>query len=172
MRLVISALALAVMTAPARADVVDKGPSGFTAKTTVTINASPQRAYDAFLRVGEWWDPAHTWSGSGQNLRIEPRTDGCFCETLPNGGSVRHASVVFVDPGKLVRLSGALGPLQAMAVTGSLTWTFEPSGTGTTATVTYAVSGYAAGGLEPLAAPVDAVIGGQLRRLKASVERQ
>jgi uncharacterized protein YndB with AHSA1/START domain len=159
------------LAGPVAAEVVDKSPTGFTSKTAVTIAASPARVYAMLSRVGEWWEPAHTYSGDSKNLRIEARAGACFCEDLPAGGSVEHGVVVYVEPGATIRIRSALGPLQGLGVAGSLTWALEGSGTGTTATVTYAVGGYAPGGLEALAPIVDQVIGAQLTRLKAVIER-
>jgi hypothetical protein len=65
---------------------------------------------------------------------------------------------------------GALGPLQTMAVTGSMTWQMEESGGATKLTLTYAVSGYLPGGLQALAGPVDGVLGEQFQRLKTYIE--
>ena len=170
-RLVVLALALLVGSTSARADVVDRGPNGFTVRTAVTIAAPPDRVFATLVRVGEWWDPAHTWSGDARNLRLDATPGGCFCEALPAGGGVRHAEVVYVESGKLLRLNGSLGPLQSMGVNGSLTWQLEKSGEGTAATVTYVVGGYVPGGADALAAPVDGVMAIQIRRLKALLER-
>ena len=164
----------ALMLAPpgAGAEVIDRSPAGFTAQTVVPIAVSPERAFLALVDgIGRWWDSAHTASGSATNLRLAATAGGCFCETLPTSGSVAHAIVSHVVPGQLLRMNGALGPLQAHAVTGTLTWQFAKAAKGTTATVTYSVSGYVPGGLETIAGPVDEVIGSQLKRLKAYLER-
>ena len=63
--------------------------------------------------VGLWWDSSHTFSGNAENLSIDDKAGGCFCENLENGGSVRHLEVVFVDPGKTLRMIGGLGPLSS-----------------------------------------------------------
>lgn len=159
--------------AHATAEVLDKSAAGFTVKTVVTIAAPPDRVFSALVQeIGSWWEPAHTFSGDAKNLRITPAPGGCFCETLPNGGGVQHAVVVNVVPGQLLRLTGGLGPLQEAAIAGTLSWQLEPAqGGGTTASVTYVVAGAFPGGLEKIAPAVDTVIGGQLRRLKAHVER-
>jgi hypothetical protein len=68
-------------------------------------------------------------------------------------------------------MSGALGPLQEHAITGTLTFRFEKAGQGTRASVTYSVSGYFPGGLDKIAGPVDSVIGSQLQRLKSYLEQ-
>ncbi len=58
-----------------------------------------------------------------------------------------------------------------MAVTGVMTFELTPDGDkATTVKMTYAVGGYAPGGLEKIAAPVDGVLGQQLDGLKAAAE--
>jgi len=154
-----------------RADVVDSSASGFTVKIAVQVAAPATNVYRALVdRVGAWWDSTHTWSGSASNLSIEAAPGGCFCERLPNGGGVRHMTVVYVDPGKLLRLNGGLGPLQDMAVAGSMTFKLTESAGKTSLEVTYKVGGYAPGGLESIAKPVDGVLTVQILRLKKFVE--
>jgi uncharacterized protein YndB with AHSA1/START domain len=154
----------------AAGEVADAGAGGFTSRNKLLVAAPPAEVFGALVRdVGKWWSSAHTFSGDAANLRIEARPQGCFCETLPGGGA-RHLTVVAVEPGKLLRLTGGLGPLQAMAVDGALSWELTPAADGTEITATYAVHGYAAGGLEAWAAPVDRVIRQQLERLGRYVE--
>ena len=151
----------------ARAEVRQVAENAFTIETTVLTNASPAEAYRALGNVAAWWDPGHTYSGSSKNLGLQMQAGGCFCETLPSGGSVEHGRVINVQPGVLLRLDTALGPLQDMAVAGVLSFALAPDGPGTRITMTYRVSGamtLEAGKLAPM---VDGVLGGQLSRLKA-----
>jgi hypothetical protein len=68
-------------------------------------------------------------------------------------------------------MSGALGPLQTLAATGSMTIQLAPAaGGGTKLDVGYAVAGYLAAGMKSWAAPVDAMVTEQFTRLKAYVE--
>jgi hypothetical protein len=120
--------------------------------------------------VGDWWNSMHTFSGGAHNLSIEDKAMGCFCEKLPGGGSVRHMVVVYADPGKKLVLSGALGPLQSIAATGSMTIQLAPAGGATKLTVGYAVTGYLAAGMNTWAAPVDSVLTEQFTRLKSLIE--
>jgi uncharacterized protein YndB with AHSA1/START domain len=164
--------AFLVATIVAQAEVVDSSGTGFTVRTTLTIQAPPDDVYRKFIRnIGDWWSPDHAFSGDSHNLSIEEKAAGCFCEKLPNGGGVRHMEVVNLAPGKSVTLSGALGPLQSMAATGTLTVQFTPSNGGTKLTATYAVGGYLPGGMNALASAVDAVIAEQFTRLKNYVLR-
>jgi len=165
------ALLMVIVPAIAGAEVADRSANGFTAKTTVTVAASADRAFRALVDdVGRWWDSSHTFSGDAANLSIAPVPGGCFCETLKNSGRVAHATVTHVVPGELLRMSGALGPLQEHAVTGTLTWQFAASGQDTAVTMTYSVGGYFPGGFEKIAGPVDQVLSEQVRRLKAYLD--
>ncbi len=156
----------ALMAASANAAVRATTENGFTIETTVMVEATPASAYRDFTRVGQWWDPAHTWSGSVRNLKLDARAGGCFCEKLAAGGSVQHGRVLFAQPGKLLRIEGALGPLQDMAVSGVLSFAFAPDGPGTRVTMTYRVSGSLTMESAKLAPLVDQVMGIQLNRLR------
>src|SRR3984885_8937606 len=129
MRTTLFVASIVFMLAPqwALADVADSAANGFTVKIALTIQASPDDVYRKLVRnIGDWWDADHTFSGNSHNLTIEEKPAGCFCEKLPNGGGVRHMEVVYFAPGKQLVLSGALGPLQSMAVTGSMTIKLSP----------------------------------------------
>jgi uncharacterized protein YndB with AHSA1/START domain len=155
----------------ARAAVDEVSAQGFVVSHEVTIAAGAQQVYEQLVdEVGRWWSSAHTFSGEAKNLRIEARPGGCFCETLPAGGGVEHLRVVQVKPGRLIRMSGALGPLQGHGLAGSMTWSFTSVEGGTKVALRYSVGGFLGGGFEPLAPAVDRVLGEQLNRLKLFAE--
>jgi hypothetical protein len=156
---------------PLTAEVKDSTASGFTIQDTMMIAADPDIVYHGLVAdVGRWWDSAHTFSGKAENLSIDDKAGGCFCEKLDNGGSVRHLEIVFAEPGKTLRMVGGLGPLQSMAVTGSMTWSFSKTTHGTNVQVTYNIGGYRPGGLQKMAPLVDKVMAEQLKRLKEYIE--
>ena len=160
-------LVLAIASAGiANAAVTETRENSFTIEATVMVDATPASAFRSLVRVGSWWDPGHTWSGSAKNLTLEPKGGGCFCEKLAQGGSVQHARVIFAQPGKLLRLEGALGPLQDMAVAGVLSFALAPDGPGTRITMTYRVAGSLTMDSAKLAPLVDKVMGIQLSRLR------
>lgn len=165
--LTLALIAASSATFPVHADVKDTRESGFTVEATVMADASPAAVYRQLIKVADWWDPKHTWSGSARNLKLEPKAGGCFCEKLADGGSVQHARVIFAQPGKLLRLEGALGPLQDMAVTGVLSFNLAPDGPGTRINMTYRVAGVLSMDSAKLAPLVDQVMGIQLGRLKS-----
>ncbi|MDP2479654.1 MAG: SRPBCC domain-containing protein [Candidatus Palauibacterales bacterium] len=161
-------LLLAVRAAPAAAQVP---PNGFVVRHETRIDAALARVYDALVaEIGEWWNPEHTFSGDARNLSLDDRPGGCLCEELAGGGGVEHLRVVYVDPPRVLRLSGALGPLQGSALVGTLTWTLAEADGGTRLELTYAVGGFLEGGFEGVAPAVKSVLAGQMSRLKRYVE--
>ncbi|THD35355.1 MAG: ATPase [Sphingomonas sp.] len=171
LRFAIATALIAGAASPVAADVVDTSAAGFTVSKTVTIAATPDVVWDTLRAPQRWWAKEHTWSGDSANLYIDSQATGCFCEKLPGRGSVAHARLIFVDKGKLLRMEGAFGPLQSMAVTGVMTFELTPDGDkATMVKMTYTVGGYVAGGLEKIAAPVDSVLSQQLDGLKAAAE--
>lgn len=163
-------LALAFVATPARAEIKTLRDSGFAVERVVSVPAPPATAWDAVIHPARWWNGQHSWSGSAVNLSIDPRAGGCFCERWP-AGSVEHGRVIFAQPGKLLRLSAPLGPLQGEAVTTVLSFTLVAEGKGTRITVSYVVGGFARPGMLTLAPAVDGVISEQADRLAASLRK-
>lgn len=168
--LLFGAIAATGIAAVSAAAVQEVGEHAFRIESVVLVEGRPEAVYGALVRLPAWWDPAHTWSGKAKNLSLEARAGGCFCEKLPDGGSVQHARVVFAQPGKLLRLEGAFGPLQEMAVQGVLTFALAPDGPVTRVTMTYRVAGQLTLRAEKLAPLVDQVLSSQLERFRASVK--
>jgi hypothetical protein len=166
----LAAFALALCPARVLPEVADSAANGFTLKTAMEIAATPDTVYRRFIRIGDWWESAHTFSGDSRNLSIEEKPMGCYCEKLPNQGFVRHMQVVFLSPGKMIVLNGGLGPLMTMGTTGAMTIQIAPAGSGSKLSVSYAVAGYTPQGMNSLAGKVDEVLMRQLARFKASVE--
>lgn len=154
----------------AAAEVTDSAANGFTTVNSLVVAADRPAAWAAAIDVGRWWSSAHTMSGDATRMTIEPRAQGCFCESLGQEAGVVHLTVMSVMPGTSLRLSGGLGPLGLMGVYGNMTWDFEDADGGTRIRFKYAVGGYMDGGLARIAGPVDAVLGEALGRLKSYIE--
>jgi uncharacterized protein YndB with AHSA1/START domain len=162
-----------IVAAPSaiRAEVLDAEVNGFTVRHLVTIAADRQKVYHAAVsNIGDWWNGEHTVSGYAANLYLTDSISGCFCERLGEGAGLVHMSVSFVNPGVMLRLTGGLGPLGLMGVSGNMTWEFEDADGDTIVTLQYAVGGYMPGGLDTAADAVDGVLVEQLTRLKSFVE--
>jgi hypothetical protein len=174
-RLVICTAVLAVASAAggrAAAEVVTVAANGFEARETAHTAAPSDKVYAALLLPAHWWSSEHTFSGSAANLVLDAHAGGCWCETLPDGGSVEHLRVVFVSPGKILRLRGALGPFQGLAVDGVMTLSVKSVADGTDISLTYAIGGFAKDGFDGLSKAADGVLSEQLQRLKKLVDAE
>lgn len=155
----------------ADADVVSAEPGGFVTVNELVIETTRAEAWRAAVNdIGQWWSSDHTVSGDAARLSIDARPQGCFCEDLGDGAGVVHLDVTMVNPTIVLRLTGALGPLGLMGVSGNMTWEFSDANAGTAVRFTYAVGGYRPEGLDSIATAVDGVIAEALQRLKAYVE--
>ena len=164
-------LALVMLSGTPAQSAPQVTPNGFLVKFEVNINAPAAKVYDTLVgQIGSWWNPEHTYSHDAQNLSIDARPGGCFCEKLPNGGGIEHLRVVYVAPPQVVRFSGALGPLQASGVAGSMTWKLTGSPDSTRLELFYSVGGFIPGGFEKIAPAVEAMLREQVDRLKLFVE--
>lgn len=154
----------------AAAEVTDSAANGFTTVNSVVVKADRMTAWEAAIQVGRWWSSSHTMSGDAARMSIEPRVQGCFCESLGEQAGVVHLTVLSVMPGTSLRLSGGLGPLGLMGVYGNMTWDFQDVDGGTRIRFKYAVGGYMDGGLDQVAEPVDGVLGEALDRLATYID--
>ena len=172
----IAALA-ALLAQPASAEVVASSEAGFVIRETAEVPADPAATWQALIAPQTWWNKANTFSGDAANLYLDAQGGGCFCEKLPlkdgapgaRAGSVAHMRVVYAEPGKALRMVGSLGPLQSEALTGTLTISLKPGGTGTRIAMEYVVGGYMRYKTDEIAPAVDTVLAEQLGRLAASL---
>ena len=159
-----------IAAAPASAEVVKVEGSTFIVEHKLNVAAAPDAVWRSLGEPARWWSKAHSWSGDAANFSMQMRPGGCFCEALPGGGGAEHARVVYVAPNKLLRLSGALGPLQQGAAIGTLSFEIAVEGQGTALLVRYVVNGYTGLDAAKLALIVDGVIGEQAAGLKRAAE--
>lgn len=163
----------------AAAEVAASSEAGFVSRNAVDVKASPQEAWKVLIAPGGWWSSEHTYSGDAANMWIDGQAPGCFCEKLPiakgasegqRPGSIEHMHVIYAEPGRVLRLSGGLGPLQSEAVNGTLTITLKSGEGGTTRILwEYVVGGYMRYKIAEIAPVVDKVMAEQLGRLAAKV---
>ena len=155
---------------PCFATTSEVSASGFVSTFREEVEATPAEAWTAITQVGRWWDSGHTYSGDASNLSLDAVAGGCWCERW-DGNSVEHMRVVQALRAKTLRLEGGLGPLQARAVNGVLTFGLAANGAKTTLTVTYRVRGSPDAGLDKVAEAVDGVLAEQVKRLAALLRR-
>ena len=157
---------------PAAAEVVSASPNGFEISHTVNLVAKPEAAFAAFGKVAGWWNADHTYSGSAKNLSMALTPGGCFCERFPAGGGIEHLRITYVDPGKRIVLTGALGPLLFEATSGVMDVQVKSRAGGSQLVLNYRAAGFFKGGAGALAPLVDGVLADQLKRYRAFVTAQ
>jgi hypothetical protein len=155
---------------PASATVVDVASGGLVVQVNAHVAAPTGKVYAALISPARWWSSDHTFSGDAHNLTLDARAGGCWCEKLSGGGSALHLTVVYVEPGKALRLRGALGPFQALGVEGAMSWVLKPAGVGTELSLTYTLGGYHKDGFDQWSKGVDGVLTEQVARLQRLVE--
>lgn len=172
------AAVLALVPAIADASVLQVGQNGFVIREVAQVPASPEETWAVLVKPSVWWNSEHTWSGDAANLSLDVRAGGCFCEIMPGDGgtrgpargSVEHMRVIFVDRARALRMTGALGPLQAEALTGTLTVQLKGDDKGgTQATLQYVIGGFSRTPFDKLAPAVDDMLGDQVKRLSAKL---
>jgi Polyketide cyclase / dehydrase and lipid transport len=163
-------IAAALVAAPVQAEVVAVDDAGFEVVERIVIAAAPDAVFARLVEVGRWWDASHSYSGDAANISLDARPGGCWCEKIPPGGAIEHMRVVYVDPGKILRARGGLGPVQSEGADGALTWTLKAVEGGTELRQRYAVGGRVRGGFPAMAPLVDGVLKMQMGRIKRYVE--
>lgn len=126
----------------AHAEVASVNASGFALTFEHTVQAPAEEIYTAMTQIGSWWHPDHTWEGKAENLYMELRQGGCFCEKLANGGFAEHLHLAYAAPGKEIRLTGGLGPLQGMGMGGAMVWTISTTEEGQKISWRYTAHGH------------------------------
>lgn len=165
---------------PAWGEVVQSSAGHFVTRDSATVKAAPKAAWLALIEPGGWWNGEHSWSGDAANLSIVPQGGGCFCERIPEkdaanetglAGSAQHMTVVMAEPMKVLRMRGALGPLQSEPVDGVLTVTLQAdkASGGTKLVWEYVVAGHMRFEVAKISKAVDGVMSEQLKRLAAKL---
>lgn len=153
------AMSMLLCATVAQAEVKDAAAGGFTIENSREVPVDATTAWKALVEdIDRWWPKDHSWWGADSVLGIEPKVGGCFCERARDGGrEALHMTVAFVDPGKLIRMTGGLGPLQGMGLHGALEWRFSEAAGTTTITLWYRAGGYTPDDLAKFAPIVDKV---------------
>ena len=158
------------LSSPSMAKVVSANDIGFVVENEVSVSVSANQAFELFVsQVDQWWPKDHSWWGEEGTFRIDTQAGGCFCETA-GAKSAEHMHIVFVDPGNKITMTGALGPLQDMGMSGALTFSFIELDGVTKVIMRNSVHGIFNGEVSPLAEIVDAVQRMQINGFKQRVE--
>ncbi|MGB3626943.1 MAG: SRPBCC domain-containing protein [Henriciella sp.] len=160
----IAALGLAL---PAAAEITASSPDHYALHHEASSDLSPEDMWERLTQPETWWHPEHTYSGSAENLSLDPKAGGLWLESWDEN-SVMHGTVLTVIEGESIRLDAPFGPLQGMAVNVIWTISIEPEGSGTRVIFDELANGSSASGLDQIAPAVDGVKTEAIRRLTMS----
>lgn len=171
LRTLIAAFGVALLAAPASAEIVSRSGDTFTLRHIGTVGVGRGDVFAAIETISAWWDGAHTYSGSAGNLTLNTDLGGCFCEALPDGAVFEHGRVAAFDDDHLM-LNAPLGPLNGRATRAELTFSWPEAEAGLEADETGVVMLFVVEGpgLGAYADAVDSVMRGQHERLLRLIE--
>jgi uncharacterized protein YndB with AHSA1/START domain len=103
----------------------------FTIDQELILPGTPEEIWDAMTGdISGWWD--HSFSDKPKKLFIEAKPGGGFYEVFDDAGNgALHATVIYADRGKRLRLNGPLG-LSGIAFEMVYTFDLEPVDVGQT----------------------------------------
>lgn len=168
-RSIVAALAIVCAAMPVSAEVISKSDDAFVLNFEQRVEASPDVILSTIARPAAWWSSDHTYSGSAENISLDLRPGGCWCEALPGGG-VKHGEVLLVWPEqRQIQFEAPFGPLQSMGADAILTmsWADAEGGAARLLKWTFVVRGAGAGAM---ADPVNGVMQGAFAGLVGRVE--
>lgn len=156
-RTVLAAATAAALAAPTSAEVIDYSSDGFALRWEAPVMQSKEDLWEKLVTPSRWWSSEHTYSGDANNLTLDLKPGGCWCETW-EGGQVEHGRVLAVHPGRQIVIAAPFGPLQSMAVTAVMTISIGESDEGETVLVKdFIATGASFQNLDELAAVVHMV---------------
>ena len=103
----------------------------FSFEKVIILPGTPEGVYDAITGdISAWWD--HSFSDKPYKLFIEAKPGGGFFEIFnEEGDGVKHATVIYAERGKMLRMDGPLG-LSGKAVQMVTTYSFQALGSDST----------------------------------------
>jgi hypothetical protein len=167
LRTLAAGVAVLALATPAAAEVVERSADHFVLRYDVAIEGSREDFIDALEHIGEWWNPAHTYSGDARNLNLALDVGTCFCEALPDGSTFEHGWVSEYDPETGVLLEAPLGPLKGRTTVADWGIGWTGANRGMEVVMTYVVRGE---GIGAMADGVDGVMGQQFSRMIRFIE--
>ena len=163
----IAAAALSLFALPAAAEVVARTADSFTLRYAVDSGIAPEKIGPSLADLPRWWDSAHTYSGSADNLSLDLMPGGCWCERLADGSDFDHGRTVSVTADSYV-FHAPFGPMRGKTTMAELTVTWPAANGGRSLTWTMVVEGP---GMGAMADAIDAVMGAGHRRWLIWLER-
>lgn len=160
-------LAILLLPATVRAEILSSSDTHMTLRHEAASPLPPERLWRRLVDPASWWHPDHTYSGDAANLSLDATAGGLWREDW-DGGSVSHGQVLYVNPGKTLRLEAPFGPLQALGAYTIWTISIRPAGDGSLVVFDEVSTGPPGADLARIAPAVDQVKSEAIRRLVAA----
>lgn len=164
-------LTLPLLAITAQAAVTHADAASLQIEHRIIVHTDAPTSFEGLRHIERWWSGEHTYSGDASRLKLDARAGGCWCEVWAEG-EIEHGRVLYLKRDAQLRIDGALGPLQGLAVNAVLDFSLTQGKDGTQIDLVYRVNGSAASKLDTLAPVIDKVLGEQLQRLQAHLEPQ
>ena len=110
----------------------------------VRMAAPPGRVWEALTRdIGRWWPAGFFSSAKAKRMVLEPRVGGRVYEDWGDGDAsgLLWYTVIGIEAGRELRLSGELGPDWGGPAHLATRWTLKPDGDGTVVRLEEVISG-------------------------------
>ena len=103
-------------------------PTHFQFIQEVKVSAPPKRVWAALMKIDNWL--RFQAPVKGRKATFEPWVGGRYYVQQPDGTSMLHLVVTYIEPGKLLRMSGPMG-LSHLPVCNAFIFELQPKGKGT-----------------------------------------
>ena len=150
----------------AAAEILESSDTHYVLRHEAQSSLSPESLWKRLIVPGSWWHPDHTYSGHAANMQLDPQAGGLWREDWADR-SVWHGTVLYVEPGRVLRLEAPFGPLQALGAHTVWTITIAAEGDGSLVVFDEVSSGPPSADLDETAKAVDFVKDEAIRRLVA-----
>ena len=162
-------LSVAMITAaPAGAEILSSSDTHYVLRHEAVSTLPPSNLWRRLTKPATWWHPDHTYSGDSANLSLDVTAGGLWREDW-TGGSVAHGRILFVQPGRLLRLEAPFGPLAELGAYTVWTITIESSDSGSKVVFDEVSTGPPAADMANVATAVDYVKGEAIARLAGRI---
>ncbi len=118
-----------------------------TYELQIRVDAPTERVWEIVTeRPDEWWVDDLRCVPGGSEMILDARAGGTLVERSPGGGSLLWFTVLAVEPGRALHLTGSLAPPYGGPAQTYLWLALEEDGEATVVRMTHSLHGYVAEG--------------------------
>jgi len=158
-------------SATASAEILSASETHLVLRHEAVSALPPDRLWRRLINPTAWWHPDHTYSGDATNLTLDVQAGGLWREDWDDR-SVSHGRVLYVEPGRMLRMEAPFGPLQELGAYTIWTITIAPAEEGSVVVFDEVSTGPPTANMAEIAKAVDFVKGEAIRRLVTTSDQQ